>query len=61
MSPELGLFRRLNGVSEPSYFFEIKKDDTNKHLQWYYFLGQLIAKAIFDAVPVYFPICKSVL
>mmetsp|Transcript_12190 Transcript_12190/g.8878 ORF Transcript_12190/g.8878 Transcript_12190/m.8878 type:complete len:93 (+) Transcript_12190:539-817(+) len=33
----------------------------NKQLQWYFFLGQIIGKALFDGIPIYFPICKSVL
>jgi hypothetical protein len=53
------MFRRLNGVAETTYYFEIKKDDSNKHLQWYYFLGQIIGKAFFDQCPVYFPVCKA--
>jgi len=48
-------------LEEVSYYFEIKKEEGNKHLQWYYFLGQIIGKALFDFVPVHFPVCKPLL
>ena len=44
-----------------AYYFEIKRDEGNKHLQWYFFLGQIIGKAFFDFVPVHFPVCRPLL
>lgn len=61
MQPEMGLFKKIAGPGgSPTYFFEIKKDDQNKQVQWYYFAGQLVGKALFDAIPIDFPICKTV-
>lgn len=39
LSPEYDLFRVLPGVSETAYYFDPKKEDSNKQLQWYYFMG----------------------
>eukprot|EP00347_Sterkiella_histriomuscorum_P017181 403350359 len=59
MAPEFGLFRRLNGLQEVTYYFQVKKEESNKQLSWYYFLGQIIGKALFDFIPVNFPVCKA--
>ena len=32
LSPEFGLFRRLPGVAEPTYYFAIKREESNKQL-----------------------------
>lgn len=61
LSPEFGMFRKLGGLQEVTYYFAVKKDDTNKQLQWYYFLGQIIGKALFDQIPVHFPVAKALL
>mmetsp|Transcript_10020 Transcript_10020/g.9956 ORF Transcript_10020/g.9956 Transcript_10020/m.9956 type:complete len:113 (+) Transcript_10020:594-932(+) len=57
----MGLFKKIDALADQTYFFKVKKEELNKHLQWYYFLGQIVGKAMFDGIPIYFPMCKSVL
>lgn len=61
ISSDYGLLKQLTGLEETCYYFEVKKEDGNKQLQWYYFLGQIVGKALFDFAPVNFPVSKVLL
>lgn len=55
-SEELGLFKRTN-TSQVSYV--ITSDD--KDVELYYFTGRILAKAVYENIPVYCPLCFTIL